>query len=249
MNKPYIICHMLQSIDGRIDCAMTEKIDDTEHYYEVLDKLECDATIEGRVTLQMHYADTSDEAFVKHYNLQHSGKYEPAGKQVYKAKESDKWAVGVDTGGSLYWGDNTEEQFGAPLVMILGGWINKTYLEFLKSKGISYIVTEQNLDNDIDLVEAMDVLRTEFGVKRLAVVGGGHLNGSFLDLGLIDEISMMYASGVDAREGFAASFDGREKDREPIRLNLNSVEQLDDIIWARYTIKNSTFAFAQVDEV
>lgn len=33
--KPYIICHMIQSIDGRIDYDMTEKIDDTEHYYEM----------------------------------------------------------------------------------------------------------------------------------------------------------------------------------------------------------------------
>ena len=24
MNKPYIICHMMTAVDGRIDCAMTE---------------------------------------------------------------------------------------------------------------------------------------------------------------------------------------------------------------------------------
>lgn len=26
MKKPYIVCHMVQSIDGRIDCAMVDKI-------------------------------------------------------------------------------------------------------------------------------------------------------------------------------------------------------------------------------
>ncbi len=26
MNKPYIICHMMTSVDGRIDCAMTEHL-------------------------------------------------------------------------------------------------------------------------------------------------------------------------------------------------------------------------------
>lgn len=25
MNKPYIICHMMSAVDGRIDCGMTEK--------------------------------------------------------------------------------------------------------------------------------------------------------------------------------------------------------------------------------
>lgn len=233
--KPYIICHMLQSIDGRIDCSMTEQIDDTNHYYEALEELGCDATIEGRVTLQMHYAENEEDTMMKHFELMHSEPYEPADRQVYKAKESDKWAVGVDTSGNLYWGENTEEQFGAPLIMILGGWIDKVYLKFLKSRGISYIVTKRNLDGHIDLEEAMDILAREFYVKRLAVVGGGHLNGSFLDMGLLDEISMMYAAGVDAREGFAASFDGRSKDSAPIRLNLDSVKQMDQIIWARYS--------------
>ena len=26
MNKPYIICHMMTSVDGRIDCGMTAKL-------------------------------------------------------------------------------------------------------------------------------------------------------------------------------------------------------------------------------
>ena len=26
MKKPYMICHMMMSIDGRIDCGMTVKI-------------------------------------------------------------------------------------------------------------------------------------------------------------------------------------------------------------------------------
>ncbi|MBP3767965.1 MAG: hypothetical protein J6I31_06780 [Prevotella sp.] len=34
--RPYIIYHMMASLDGRIDCAMTEQIDDTNHYYDAL---------------------------------------------------------------------------------------------------------------------------------------------------------------------------------------------------------------------
>ena len=54
--KPYIICHMMASVDGRIDCAMTEQIDSSDAYYEALESLDCPTTIEGRVTMQMHYA-------------------------------------------------------------------------------------------------------------------------------------------------------------------------------------------------
>ena len=33
MKKPYIICHMMTSVDGRIDCAMTEQLPGVQEYY------------------------------------------------------------------------------------------------------------------------------------------------------------------------------------------------------------------------
>ena len=48
---------MMESVDGRIDCGMTEQIDPTNAYYEALDRLDCPSQIMGRVTMQMHYAD------------------------------------------------------------------------------------------------------------------------------------------------------------------------------------------------
>ena len=89
----------------------------------------------------------------------------------------------------------------------------------------------------IDLKAAMERLHSEFGVKRLVVVGGGHINGSMLDLGLIDEVSMMYGYGIDGREGMAAAFDGRPKNRKPVRLTFKSVEEQDGIVWMRYLVK------------
>ena len=54
--RPYIVCHMMSSVDGRIDCDMTENLGDTDAYYEALDELGCDANLSGRVTMQMHTA-------------------------------------------------------------------------------------------------------------------------------------------------------------------------------------------------
>ena len=39
MNKPYIICHMMTSVDGRIDCAMTEQLPGVQEYYDTLIKV------------------------------------------------------------------------------------------------------------------------------------------------------------------------------------------------------------------
>lgn len=55
MERPYIICHMVESIDGRIDCSMVDKISGDE-YYTTLDALQCTASVEGRVTMSHYYA-------------------------------------------------------------------------------------------------------------------------------------------------------------------------------------------------
>lgn len=47
---------MMASLDGRIDCAMTEYLG-SKTYYAVLDELTCDTMVEGKTTAVMHYAD------------------------------------------------------------------------------------------------------------------------------------------------------------------------------------------------
>lgn len=244
---------MMASLDGRIDCEMTEQIDDTNHYYEALASLDCPSTLEGKTTLQKHYAQ--DGAF------QPKEKHEDAGQQIYKAAiereqnqacmdsaeceqarpevkatEAKGYAIGVDTLGTLLWDDDTTELFGRPLLMILSEQASQEYLDYLKHKHISYITTG---NNGINLASALETLRTVFGVDRLAVVGGGHINGSMLDLGLIDEVSMMYGYGIDGREGMAAAFDGRPMERKPVRLAFKSVEEQDGIVWMRYQVINN----------
>ena len=60
-------------------------------------------------------------------------------------------------------------------------------MEHLREQGISWIATGRDC---IDLSRAMDILGEQFGVKRLAVVGGGHICGGFLEAGLVDEVSI-----------------------------------------------------------
>ena len=50
MKKPYIICHMMTSVDGRIDCAMTSKLSGVSDYYTTLAQINVPTTVSGRVT-------------------------------------------------------------------------------------------------------------------------------------------------------------------------------------------------------
>ena len=222
MKRPYIICHMVASIDGRIDCSMVDKISGNE-YYETLEKLDCPVQLEGRVTME-HY-NAAKEPFIANDTT-------PFGMtSVYKAVDTKEYIVAVDTHGRLRW--PAAEIDGVPLVCIVSEQVPQEYLEMLRNERISYICVGSDA---IDLQAAMEILCTDFGVERLAVLGGGHINGGFLAAGLIDEVSLLLAPGIDGRKGQTALFDGiADIDRMPVRLALESVEQVGQgTLWIRY---------------
>ena len=92
MIRPHIICHMMISIDGRIDCEMTAKISGVKEYYDSLKALNVQATVSGRVTAQLELAQ--DGEFV-------SKKEEIFGREGFSKKcDSDNYCVVVDTKGA-----------------------------------------------------------------------------------------------------------------------------------------------------
>ena len=87
--RPYIVCHMMASVDGRIDCAMTEQIESGDECYEALAELGCPSLLMGRVTMQLHYA--AAEPFV-------AKEPAPIGRQaVHVARRAGGYLVAVDT--------------------------------------------------------------------------------------------------------------------------------------------------------
>ena len=99
--KPHIICHMMSSVDGRIDCAMTAAIDNTDVYYEALDRLQVDAVLEGRVSRQMHYA------LPEPFNATDSTPIEK--EECHQARRADHYDIAVDTHGSLMWPESASD--------------------------------------------------------------------------------------------------------------------------------------------
>ena len=189
--KPFIISHMMESVDGRIDCAMTVQIEPSDVYYDALDQLDCPTTLEGRVTMQIHFAES--EPFVAKDST-------PIGRTAFhKTSAEPGYAVAIDTTGKLKWPSNKHD--GKPLLVVTSETCAKEYLDTLTTQGISWIAVGTE---HIDLAKAVDILNTEFGVKRMAVVGGGHINGAFLEAGLLDEVSVMIGPGIDGRKGMAS---------------------------------------------
>lgn len=222
MNKPYIVCHMMTSVDGRIDCAMTEHLPGVQEYYDTLDALDAPTRISGRVTAQMEMA--SPGRFC-------SKTGEPLGKESFsKAVDAYGYEVVIDTHGTLLWDDAEEER---PLLIVTCEQVSREYLDYLDGQHISWIACGRN---KVDLARACEILADVFGVQRAAVVGGGHINAGFLAAGLLDEVSVLLGAGIDGRGGMSAVFDGLPMNRTVTPLRLTHVQQYaSDAVWLRYT--------------
>ena len=86
----------------------------------------------------------------------------------------------------------------------------------------------------------MDKLSTIYGLDKLLLGGGGVLNWSFLEAGLVDEVSLIVAPAVDGDPQDTALFNSRFTGKSgPIGFTLNSAEVLDGgTLWLRYTPNN-----------
>lgn len=224
MNKPYIICHMMTAVDGRIDCAMTEQLPGVEEYYNTLDSFDAPTRVSGRVAAELELALLGKFS---------SKAATPINKEeLYKSSDRDGYEVVVDTRGTLLWDDQTGEK--RPVLVLTSEKVSVEYLEYLKEKHISYIACGKE---NIDLKRACEILADDFGVKRIAVVGGGHINAGFLAEGLLDEVSILIGAGIDGRGGMSAVFDGLPMDRPVTPLKLEQVQPFESgAVWIRYKV-------------
>jgi 2,5-diamino-6-(ribosylamino)-4(3H)-pyrimidinone 5'-phosphate reductase len=223
--RPYIICHMLSSIDGRIDGASLRDVMGSNDYELTGSKLKGDAWACGRTTMQLHFADK--KPFV-------SKSRKLAGpKPVHVARRADSYAVSIDTLGKLRW--SRTDIGGDHLICVVSERAREDYLTDLRTKGISYIVAGRA---SVDLAKAVNLLGKNFGIKTLLLEGGGNINGGFLDANLVDELSLLLAPGIDGRREIPTVFDGvNPRSKKAVPLKLISVRQRKSgILWIRYTV-------------
>lgn len=225
MKKPYIVCHMMTSVDGRIDCQMTGELPGVEDYYSALNALDVPTTVSGRVTAELEMAEPG--AFCAK---------DPAiyGQEGFsKQADAAGYEVVVDTKGKLLWPDAAGME--KPYLILTSEQVTKEYLHYLDERHISWIACGKE---KIDLVRAAEILAEEFHVERMGIVGGAAINTAFLDAGLLDEISIVVGAGIDGRGCMVSVFDGLGADHPLIHLKLMGVKQFDsEAVWLRYTTK------------
>ena len=120
----------------------------------------------------------------------------PYGQEGFSKKtEAKGYEVIVDTKGKLLWPDAKDME--KPYLIITSEQVTKEYLQYLDRQNISWIACGKE---KIDLVRAAEILKEEFHVEKMGIVGGPKINTAFLDAGLLDEISILIGPGIDGRE-------------------------------------------------
>jgi 2,5-diamino-6-(ribosylamino)-4(3H)-pyrimidinone 5'-phosphate reductase len=226
MMKPYVICHMLGSVDGRIKQNIWGFKDHHKYFEETAEKIEADAWLVGRVTMQ--------EFSSKNTYPVDQGKNDIPQEDFVADQPTKTFAVVIDPSGKCFWDTNmvsTEH-----VIEVLTGKVPVGYLEHLRSKNVSYIFGG-NETLDLDLV--LRKLYQLFGIKTVRIDGGGHVNGSFLKAGLIDEFSLVLAPVADGTIGSPTVFEVEEGygNRKATHFKIKSVNQIyEDFLWIRYLV-------------
>ena len=231
MLKPYVICHMLQSGNGRVTgdfLSSDECREAREIYFRLNREYGADAFGCGSVTMaesftQGYYPDLSE------YSIDGID-YE----DYFADVESRYFAVAFDRSGKLGWKssrivDDDPGYNNAHVIEVLSENVDKRYLSYLRSIGVSYIFAGKD-GSDIPL--AMDKLVNFFGICNFLLEGGSELNGAFAEAGMIDELSLVI-SPVKAKETDKPHFAKPHK-RDPRFMSATPYDN--GIILMRYTI-------------
>lgn len=197
MDRPYIICHMVTSLDGKVTGGFLEKSEYSgliENYYQIHRDYGADGFLCGRITMEGSFPQPPVQSTV----------YEgPVIDRIdFVAEKAPFYAVAVDPRGKLWWtnpvlSDPDEGYNGARIIEVLTENVTDAFLAHLRSQGVSYIFAG-NAEMDLPLV--VQKLKQLLGIETLLLEGGGIVNGSFLQKDLIDEISLVMVPAVEPSE-------------------------------------------------
>jgi riboflavin biosynthesis pyrimidine reductase len=147
---------------------------------------------------------------------------------------ASSFAIAVDGHGKLGWQGN--EISGDHIIEVLTEQVSDTYLQYLQGKNISYIFAGKEA---LDFRSALSQLAGLFPIQTIMLEGGGHINGSLLNDGLIDEISILLLPIVDGTPKASTSFEVSEflKKEAATSLELADVLQLEaGVLWLKYRV-------------
>lgn len=218
---------MMSSLDGRIIVQRWgPDVPGRDDYETTAATFEAQAWLCGRVTME--------KDFTKGRQPDLQPVSEPLDRTDFVAPHAaESFVVAVDAHGKLGW--EAADIDGEHLIEVLTEQVPDEYLAYLRRLGISYIFGGAQR---LDFALVLDKLARLFPIQTLLLEGGGHLNGSLLKAGLIDELSLLHVPTIDGASASATVFEQGDAPGPAPRLKLLQVQQRPhDVVWLRYEVK------------
>jgi len=227
MKRPYVVAHVLSSIDGRVQVHNWPPVK-TSVFESTAETFKSDAWVVGRTTMQ-------EFSSKKPHRLGAPGASIPKEDSV-GAHSQKTYAVVIDPSGKCRWDSNSVSP--EHVIEVLTEKVSSAYLKHLRDRQVSYVFAGKT---SIDLKVALAKLGELFGIRKVRVDGGGIVWGSFLKASLIDEISHLVVPVADGSVGTPTVFDAEQghTKRKAKALRLKSIKRLPGgILWMRYLVTN-----------
>ncbi|MGI4884648.1 MAG: RibD family protein [Janthinobacterium lividum] len=223
--KPRVICHMMSSLDGRTIVQRWGDAPDTQAYETTAATFAAQAWLCGRVTMEKDFTKGRRPALKPGAG--------PLDRTDFVADAAaTSFAVAVDAHGRLGWESAYID--ADHVVAVLTEQVGDDYLAYLREKGVSYVFGGAQA---LDFALVLDKLGRLFPIETILLEGGGHLNGSLLKAGLIDELSLLYYPVADGAPTSAALFEQGDAPGPAVRFELLGVQQVPPgIVWLRYRV-------------
>lgn len=238
MNRPYIFCHMMTSLDGKItgNFMQTSQSDEAgDVFYDIAfgknAHYKHQGWLSGRVTTDENFT------FYNKPELKENEEKVPDGDYIVKPLSS-MYYVSVDPNGKLGWKENTLTYVDttASILEILTEKASNEYKAFLRRKNISYIIAG---NDQLDYKMAMEKLYRLFNIETLMLGGGGVLNWTFIQAQMCDELSLVIAPVADGSNETPTLFEVRNNlgNTTPVGFELTHAEVVkNNVVWLRYKI-------------
>ncbi len=227
--KPYVICHMCTSIDGRILSrrwtGMPATVRSGKLFETTAASFGIGAWVVGTTTMKEFAAGNFKLKAAKETVARVDHVADP------KAK---RFAIGADAKGVLRYRRNHVE--GDHIVLLVSELVGNDYLAHLRSAGVSYLFCGRD---HVNIATALRKIRHVLGVRKLLLEGGGTFNGAVLKAGLIDEISQVIVPVIDGGAGVTGICDipGKTPRSAAATLRVLSHEKLrGGVNWFRYRV-------------
>jgi riboflavin biosynthesis pyrimidine reductase len=227
--RPYVICHMCTSIDGKIlgeRWGRLPRVGDSAKLFETTAaSFGIGAWLVGNTTMKefagppMRLPRASGSVDRKDHVA------DPAAR---------RFAIGVDAKGVLRF--HEPEVDGDHIVVLVSQQVSDAYLAHLRAAGVSYLFCGRG---HVDVRRAIRKIGSRLGLRKLMLEGGGTFNGSALAAGEIDEISQVIVPVADGGTGITSVFDipGSPPRMAAARLRLLQHRTLPGgFVWLRYRV-------------